>query len=144
MTKKISLTIVLFLVMTTITAQDRIIHQSQLPLEIQNYVKKHFPNEKILTVEEDKDYFSTSYEIQLQNNIELEFKGVSIKEISSKSKLPNSVIPLKIRNYISEKYPNSYITDWELDDYERRQQVELNNGLELEFNKNGKFIKLDD
>lgn len=128
----------------TIVAQDKTIHQSELPLDIQNYVNKHFPDSKILKVEEDKDYSSVSYEIQLQNNVELEFEGTSIKEIDSKTKLPDSVIPQEIRNYVSAKYPNNYIINWEIDDHGEKQQIELNNELELEFNKNNEFIRIDD
>ena len=38
-------------------------------------------------------------------------------------------------------YPDNFITDWELDD--KKQKVKLDNGLELEFNKEGNFLKLD-
>lgn len=146
MNKIFSLILALFLATSFGYAQDRIIHQSELPNEIQHYLSIHFPNSKVLKVEEDKGYFSTSYEVKLQNNIELEFKGTKIKDIDADrgTKLPDSVIPERIRRYVFENYPNSFVTDWELDDDDNRQQVGLNNGLELEFDKQGRFIKLDD
>lgn len=136
-------TVALFLISTT-NAQDRKIHRSELPTEIQYYLERHFPNHKVLKIEEDRDSSSTSYEIELQNDIELEFEGTRIKEIDAETRLPNSVIPRRIRNYVRANYPNLYITDWELDDNGRKQQIELNNGLELEFSKRGRFIKIDD
>lgn len=138
------LTIALFLFAIVTNAQDRIIHQTELPMEIQHYLKMHFPNNKVIKVEEDKGYYSTSYEIKLQNDIELEFDGVVIKEIDSDTRLPNSVIMPSIIEFVAINYPNSYIKEWERNDKGTKQQVKLNNGLELEFNRIGQFIKLDD
>lgn len=137
------LAVVLFLSAITVNAQDREIHKNKLPREIQYYLMKHFPNNRILEIETDNDDSLISYEIELQNDIELEFKGTNIKEIDSKTGLPNSVIPRRIRRYVRNNYPNSYITKWEFDDDET-QEIELNNELELEFDKRGRFIKIDD
>lgn len=144
MKKIFRLTVALFLFVIVANAQDRIIHQTELPMEIQHYLKMHFPNNKVIKVEEDKGYYSTSYEIKLQNDIELEFDGIVIKEIDSDTRLPNSVIMPSIIEFVAINYPNSYIKEWERNDKGTKQQVKLNNGLELEFNRIGQFIKLDD
>lgn len=144
MKKIFRLTVALFLFVIVANAQDRIVHQTELPMEIQHYLKMHFPNNKVIKVEEDKGYYSTSYEIKLQNDIELEFDGIVIKEIDSDTRLPNSVIMPSIIEFVAINYPNSYIKEWERNDKGTKQQVKLNNGLELEFNRIGQFIKLDD
>ena len=61
--------------------------------------------------------------------------------IDGVTQLPNSVIPEKILQYVNINYPTQFITDWELDF--DNQQIELNNGLDLEFNKKGDFLRID-
>jgi hypothetical protein len=57
-------------------------------------------------------------------------------------KLQDSVIPTKILDYVSSTYPDNYIIGWELED-KGRQQVTLNNNLELEFDKDSKYLRID-
>lgn len=109
---------------------------------IQNYVNTHFPSNTIIKTEKDIDDGAVTYEVALSGNIELEFDAdYNITSIDANKKLPDSVIPQAIRTYVNGKYPNNFITDWELDD--NRQKVELNNGVELEFSMNGQFIQAD-
>ena len=78
----------------------------------------------------------------LSDQISLEFNRKNqIIDIDGKTALPNSVIPEKIRQYVTANYPTNVITDWELDD--RNQQIQLDNGLDLEFTMNGDFIRID-
>ncbi|GJM35696.1 MAG: hypothetical protein DHS20C18_46970 [Saprospiraceae bacterium] len=69
-------------------------------------------------------------------------KAKEIIDIDSTTELPASVIPVKIRNYVQANYPNSVITDWELENGE--QHVELNNDVDLVFDLNSDFLRLDD
>lgn len=78
----------------------------------------------------------------LSENINLEFNRKNeIIEIDGLTELPSSVIPEKLRQYVINNYPSNLITDWELDD--KNQQIELDNGLDLEFNMNGDFLRID-
>jgi hypothetical protein len=56
--------------------------------------------------------------------------------------LPDSVIPEKIREYVKSNYPAYFITDWEKES-RKVQQIELSNGLDLEFDNDGKYLKMD-
>lgn len=124
-------------------AQEKTIASNELPREITAYIAKHFPSHTITKAEKERDGLSHTYEVELSGNIDLEFnRKKEIKEIDGESRLPNSVIPNKILQYVAQKYPNNYITDWKLDG--KKQQAELNNGLELEFNRKGDFLRIDD
>ncbi|MCK9255680.1 MAG: hypothetical protein GX793_08435 [Bacteroidales bacterium] len=123
--------------------QDKIIPFSELPTTIQTYVKNHFPNNEIVQVEVDYEGLTKEYDIILSDNIKLEFNSKNnIKSIEAKSKLPNSVIPEKIMEYVETNYPNNFIVEWDLDT--KHQSVELNNGIELEFTLKGAFLRIDD
>lgn len=121
---------------------EKQVNKQDIPTEINNYVKQHFPDNNILVVKQEQDGFRKNYEVMLQNNIKLEFNHkFEITDIDSNTKLPDSVIPEPIRNYVAQNYPDNYITDWELE--YNHQQVGLDNGLDLEFTMDGNFIRID-
>lgn len=121
---------------------QKVLAENDIPAAITTYVNTHFPSSKILQAVKDKEGLSKSYDVILEGNITLEFnKKHEVTSIESSSALPDSVIPEKILSYIKANYPGNHIVQWELDD--NRQQVELNNKLELEFNKAGDFLRID-
>ena len=123
-------------------AKDEVIPVSQLPVEIKTYISTHFPSNTIVQVVKDLDGLTKTYDVMLSDQISLEFNRKNqIIDIDGKTALPNSVIPEKIRQYVTANYPTNVITDWELDD--RNQQIQLDNGLDLEFTMNGDFIRID-
>lgn len=143
--KLIKKNLMLIVLMITLMscAQEKIIPPSEYPSEIKSFASTHFPNNKILQVVQDKEVFTTTYDAILSENINLEFnKTKEVIDIDGVTKLPNSVIPKNILQYVTANYPNNFITDWELD--KNGQQVGLDNGLDLEFNKKGEFLRLDD
>jgi len=89
------------------------------------------------------DGFTKTYDVVLDNNTVLEFnRKKEVTEIKSTSKLPDSVIPVKISQYVESNFPGNYINEWELED--KHQQVGIDNGLDLEFTLSGDFIRIDD
>lgn len=133
----------LLLVTLSVNAQDKVIPESELPAEITTYLKTHFPDSPILQASIDRDTFSYSYEVTLKDRISLEFDSDgAVNEIESKSALPTSVVPNEISDYVLSTYPDRTIVQWKLDD--RYQEVELDNGMELEFDMKGSFMRIDD
>ncbi len=133
---------ILSMVTTLSFAQDKVVPYSQVPSEIRNYVTTHFPKHSVIQSEIDMEGLFKQYEINLSEGVELKFNNKNaIIEIEGKSKLPNSVIPEKIRQYIAKNYPRNVITDWKIDG--NNQQIGLDNDLDLEFKMNGDFIRID-
>lgn len=126
----------------TSCAQDKIIPSNKLPKQIITFVETHFPENSIIQASFDRELFSKSYEIILKDNIKLDFNSKNeATSIEGNSKLPDKVIPKQILEYVKKNYNKNVIIEWELDD--KKQQVKLDNGLELEFNKNGDFLRID-
>ncbi len=123
-------------------AKDEVIPVSELPAEMKAYISTHFPSNTILQVVKDVDGLTKTYDVLLSERISLEFnRQKEIIDIDSEIALPNSVIPEQIRQYVTANYPSNVITDWELDDL--NQQIQLDNGLNLEFTMNGDFLRID-
>lgn len=122
--------------------KEEIIPSKDIPSEITNYISIHFPNNTIVQAIND----TKTYDILLSESISLEFNRkkeiVDIDGVDGITQLPNSVIPEKILQYVTTNYPTNFITDWELDG--KNQQVQLDNGLDLEFNMKGDFLRIED
>ncbi len=118
------------------------ISDSEIPSEIVDYVNTHFMGIKILQATQEKEGIFKKYEIYLEGGIFLEFnRKKEIIEIESSNKLPDSVIPEKIRQYVADKFAENFITDWKKERNE--QKVELDNESEIIFTKDGAFLRFD-
>lgn len=125
----------------TLFSQESTITQQQLPRTITKYITTHFPGKKLSQISQEKKLRKTEYEIHLDNGTKLEFDNTTINEIESNEKLPNAVVPKNILAYVVKNYPQNYITEWK-SSY-TKQEVELNSGVELEFDKKGEFLRID-
>jgi phage pi2 protein 07 len=115
---------------------------ADLPIEIKTYIATHFPDQFIIEAKKNENDSIKAYEIRLDNMTDLEFNSdLEITDIDGITRIPESVISAKILNYVSINYPNNYITGWELD--EGKQEVQLDNELDLEFNSDGDFLQID-
>lgn len=142
--KKISLILVAIslFVFSNANAQKKYLAVSETPGQIISYINAHFPKSEIISVKKDKEIFKTEYKVKLNTMVELEFDGnFSIKKIESKSALPQSVVPEKIVAYIHKNYPNNKILEWKKE--KKGQKIELDNGIDVVFDLNGKFLGID-
>lgn len=142
MKKNIILAALLIVSFISVRAQESVISYDDLPAEAKSYVEQNFSGEKILHVKRDIDGMRNEYDVHLASGIELEFHNGKIREIDGRmNKLPDAVVPAKIREYVSNNYSGSYIAKWELDDF--KQEVEISNGMELKFDLDGNFLKAE-
>lgn len=125
------------LVAVSFLLADEVIDISQTPKEILSFVKEHYPSLKIIQVQKDTD----EYEILTNDNTKLEFNAnSSLKSISSTKQIPDNILPKNILDYIKKNYPNNFIIEYEKDD---EIEIELNNKINLEFDLNGNFLRID-
>lgn len=124
-------------------SNKRLLSFSEIPTEILEYKTAHFPENNIIRAIEETDFDVLTYELFLEGRFELDFnENLEIVEIEGVTKLPDSVIPQSILEFVTQNYPNNYIIEWELE--QGYQKIELNNGIEIEFELNGDFIRIDD
>ena len=124
--------------------KEKVVSETSLPGQAREFVTAHFPSAVIQQVVKDRDDLTTSYDVILDNQIRLEFdKDGDCYDIegNGKTKLPDTVVPLKVLEYVQKTYPDSFISAWEKDKTD--QEVKLSNNIELVFNLSGTFLRID-
>ena len=125
-------------------ADDRVIPVEQLPEAAQKFVKATFPGHAISYATVDVDFAKKSYEVRLDNGIEIDFDngGTWDKVDCHFSAVPAHLVPATIAEYVKTNFPGTQVVKF---DKERRGfEVELSNDLELHFNSHGKLLYIDD
>lgn len=121
-------------------AQKRI-EISELPKPALDFIEKHFPGIPVVKVKKDAEHGEKGYEVILGNGTELEFwKDGSYREVDGRGKaIPTAFIDPKIVDYVAKNYPDRKITH--IDYGHKDVDVDLTGKLDLEFTKDGKFLK---
>ena len=117
---------------------------SKVPQIVQDTVLNHYLMEDVLLSTRQKTQpRHYMYEFRTADGTKMLYtdKAVLI-EASNKAGIQHSFLPAKVLNYVLEVFPNAVITEYERSSM--KQEVELNNDIELVFNKHGKFLRIDD
>ena len=122
----------------------RIVGFDRLPQNAQQLIIQHFSKEDVLMVEMDRDGLQLEYEVRLKDGTEIDFDSDgNLKKIDCHDmRVPDALVPSEVLAYVSGNYPEAFITEWGKDD--GRWKAELNNGLDLMFNRKYQFVGIDD
>ena len=128
----------------TAGCSDKIIPNTELPIEAQTFIKTYFPEVPISYAKKDYEGLSCKYEVRLNDGTEINFskKGVWDKVDCQMSEVPAALIPQMIANYVQTNYAGSVIVKIDKERY--GHQIELSNDLEFKFDKNGNLFDIDD
>jgi len=125
--------------MNVFASCDRTITVNDLPKNAQQFLSEYFPGVETLSVK----FEDGEYEVVLSNGAKIDFdrKG-EWKEVDCHMQaIPSAIIPTAIANYVHEKFPENFIVKIGKD--KNRYEVELNNDMDLVFDKNGNFLHID-
>ena len=145
--KKFLLTLIaVFSITPIVSARDIYSHDaSVLPKAAQSTINKNF-KAKVSVVKIDKDFGRISeYEAILTDGTEISFDrhgNWDNIETSASSSVPEALIPAAISTYVKKNYSGQKIVG--IDKERNGYEVELTNGLDLKFNKQGEFLRYDD
>lgn len=130
---------------TSVFAFDgRPIDVSELPATARQFIETHFADAKISHVSVDGKLLDKEYEVLFADGRKIEFaKNGEWEEVDAKrAEVPASVLPQSVRSYLRQNYPDMPVSKVERD--RRGYEVKLRNGVELDFDKNGRLLKIDD
>jgi hypothetical protein len=138
-TKIIIVALLLGFVIST-NAQKKI-EVTELPKPAQEFLKKFFSNTSVESVKKDAEHGEKGYEVKLKDGTEVEFwSDGSYREVDGGDKpIPTEFIPKVVKDYVAKNYRNEKITH--IDYGHKDLDVDLTNKIDLEFTKEGKFIK---
>ncbi|MGB7529219.1 MULTISPECIES: PepSY-like domain-containing protein [Sphingobacterium] len=147
--KKLILAFTILFSIATLTMscdKETVVTEDQLPSTASQFLNQHFNNVKILSIVEEKEGLSgKEYDVLLDNGIEIKFdkngEWLDIDAKADTTSLPESLIPASINSYVKQNYANAGINSIEKEKH--GYDVELTNGLDLVFDKDGKFVRID-
>ena len=119
------------------------VNAKDLPQTIQSFLASHFPNTDVARTIKD----GNEYEIRMGNGWEIEFdnKGQWETIDCKRDEVPASVISLipdSIIMYLNSNFETAFITEISRD--RSGYDIELSNGLDLEFYSNGSLRTIGD
>jgi phage gpG-like protein len=145
MMKALSIYALMILLAVSGCDNEKVVDEDRLPPQASEFIEAHFPDAQIARVVRDRDDLLTSFDVILDNQVELEFdkEGECYSvDGNANEKIPDSIIPLNVLEYVQKNYPTLFITDWEKN--KTTQEVSLSDNKDLVFNLSGTFLKIDD
>ena len=145
--KKIFVTVALLFAGITVSLadNDRPITLEQLPAPAQTFLKTHFVDLTLAYAVEDPKLVGSEYEVTYTDRTEVEFRsnGEWSSVVRKYAAVPASIVPTQISAYVAKSsFPNQFIKKIERNSY--TWEIELSNGIEIEFDKDFRVIDIDD
>lgn len=109
-----------------------------------NFVQQYFPQATVQMVmpdDDDIDVVLSDY-TKLEFRLNHEWKKVDCEHSTTFTSVPATLIPEQITAYVNANFPNAIIK--KLEKKYMGWEIELNNGLEVKFNKNFQVTEIDD
>ena len=118
---------------------DRHISPDKLPQQAKAFLTQYFPGNNVISVERD----GLKYDVILMDGTSLEFShsGDWTDVDCQFLPVPAGIAPAPIQSYVEANFNLYYITKIKKD--RREYEVELNNDLDLKFDRNGMFMYAD-
>jgi hypothetical protein len=123
---------------------DKMITREELPKEAQMFLTQHFEGIEVLYAKADRDMgVVTSYDVVLKGDVKVEFNrsGDWTSVDCEKGQVPDSVLPRGVLDYVTKRFAEAYVV--EIEKGLRGYEVKLSNDIDLEFDKDGKFMRVD-
>ena len=116
----------------------------QLPKNAQEMIHQNFRSAVTLVETEKEGLEGKEFEVTLANGSEITFNGKGEwKNIETPNNLavPSALIPPTIAEFVKSHHAGASIVGIEI--IKKGYEVELSNGVEIQFNKDGGFIQYD-
>lgn len=112
--------------------------------EITKFVGQYFPQANILLVNAEWD----EYEVRLSDGTQIDFtrkpewKKIDCEHSNVYTSVPAELVPTQIASYVSSNFAGAEVI--KIDRDRRDWEIELNNGIEVKFNKKFAVIEIGD
>lgn len=123
---------------------DRLVEFDKLPAKAKTFIKENFANEKISHILYDGELTDRDYKVKFEGGSEVVFdnNGKWTKVDCHRKAVPEAIIPSQIASYVARNFADKQIVEISCEWNE--WEVQLSNGLELQFNSKFKLREIDD
>ncbi len=123
--------------------QQNSVNFNDLPAAALATINQHYKQESIASYEiKTIPVIGKSYEVKFNDGAEIDFdESGSWHEWKDAKGLPDGVLPANIKEYISKNYGSTFATS--IDKEKDKISVELATDVDLEFDTNGNFLRID-
>lgn len=117
---------------------------AELPERAQNFIQRYYNLVDVDYIEQEREGIYFEYNVHLKNATEIDFDHQgNLQSIDCKySAVPADIVPELISDYVLSHYPNLIIVEYTVK--RRYLKIELSNELDLLFNHEGHFLRVDD
>ncbi len=128
----------LFLIFLFVSC-DRHISADKLPQQAKTFLTQYFPGNTVISVERD----GFKYDVTLMDGTSIEFShSGNWQDVDCQlMPVPAGIVPTPIQSYVEANFNLYFITKIKME--RREYEVELNNDLDLKFDRNGNFMYAD-
>ena len=143
MKKLMFMTCLVLFALTACADDDLPIRTNQLPRNAQQFLTQYFRGVEVSYAKQDDEGFDKSYEVVFVDGNKVEFRrDGEWKEVDCRyGRVPDAIVPRAILDFVRQRYAGQYIRKIERDRH--GYEVKLTSGLELKFDRNGRFRKID-
>ena len=115
-----------------------------VPDVITAFVQQYFPGATVARVETDNEHGGIEYELTLNDGTEVDFDANNQWEkIDTHTKaVPAALVPQAVADYVKAQYQSLFIV--KIDKDYNGYDIELSNGMDLDFDQAGRFVRVDD
>ncbi len=126
--------------------KEEVIPESKLPAASREFLQTHFDGVTITRIEKETDGLDKDYTVYLINGFEIDFsKSGAWDEVDGHiTAVPQSVLNLIPANIVQHVYDN--FSGYEIVKVNKERygyEIGLNGDIDLEFNTQGNFIRMD-
>ena len=122
---------------------DRVVDKGDMPTKTIMFISDCFPGCDIVSIDKNRDLGGVSYDVVLEGDVKIEFNrsGDWTSVDCEKGQVPDSVLPQEVLDYVRKRFARVYVV--EIERGVMGYDVKLSNDLELDFDKSGKFVRVD-
>lgn len=145
MKKLIALLAIVVVGVMAVNARDRVTRDSNvLPVQAREIIKKNFKANVHHIEIEEKLMRGKEYDVVLDDGTQIEFddKGNWLSVDTGRKSIPDYFVLKSIRDYVSKNYSGKKIV--EIEKKSGKYEIQLSNEVELEFDRSGRFLRVDD
>ncbi len=133
------------LVLLMSACTDKPVIAAQLPVAITSFIQQNFPGQAISFATKDLEITGWQYDVVLADGTQIDFDTDKVWDkiqCTMTNPVPTALIPAPIVAHLKGNFPDAMVMKIDKERY--GYEIELANGLELKFTKQGALMEVDD